>query len=196
MSRYGTPSPTAIAVKTAIISREPLDRAKAIAVPTKGAEHGVASSVANTPVQKAPITPADGLASETRFKDRGAVNSKRPKRLPEKRAIIRLIKATNIGSWNCIPHPTATPKFFRVIAPTANTQKVNKMPKEVAKKPNRIERRSLSEWLSTLVSLIAKTGRTQGIKLRIKPPKRAIAMMIRNCEPVLVLRGAERATFC
>ena len=55
MVRKGSAMPTPSAKKTANISAIPPAKAKPTAVPKKGAEQGVANSVANAPVAKLPL---------------------------------------------------------------------------------------------------------------------------------------------
>ncbi len=57
MARYGSANPRPSAVKTAKVTIAGCARAKPIATPMKGPTHGVATTVASTPVKKLPVKP-------------------------------------------------------------------------------------------------------------------------------------------
>ena len=79
----------------------------------------------------------------------------------------------NHGCWNCRPQPTACPVAFSRTSAPASSQKENRMPAAAATNPARTARRSPPPWPTTASSFIDKTGRTQGIRLRMSPPRNA-----------------------
>ncbi len=62
------------------------------------------------------------------------------------------------------------PKVFRTMVTMAKTRNENIIPAAVIKKLWRTMRVSPPPWLIRLIIFSDKTGRTQGIRFRIKPP--------------------------
>ena len=72
-----------------------------------------------------------------------------------------------------MPHPTAEPVSFSIMSPVAMTKNENKIPSEEAKKLIRIVMLVAPLWATSPRILRDRTGRTQGIRLRIIPPIKA-----------------------
>ena len=71
------------------------------------------------------------------------------------------------GSWNCIPHATEIPICLSKTKNTANIKNEDTIPKAVYMKLSL----KFVVWLfKTDNSFIDKTGKTHGIKFKIKPP--------------------------
>ena len=79
-----------------------------------------------------------------------------------------------------MPHPTADPVSFSIISPVAITKNENKIPSEEAKKLIRIVELFKPLWATKPRILMDRTGRTQGIRLRINPPIKAKPRMNRR----------------
>ena len=73
---------------------------KATAVPKKGAEHGVASSVAKAPSAKLPFKPPRFCVARRVVMAEGRLISNRPSRLAVNSAVTITIKLINHGFWN------------------------------------------------------------------------------------------------
>ena len=107
-----------------IISWAAPPRAKVKAVPTNGAEHGVASIVANTPVEKwwdifgqiAWLCLLGVGLDKLSISLSGALNLNQPKRLAEKASMSMHDIVMKTGCWNCIPQVTKKPRFLSKIA--------------------------------------------------------------------------------
>ena len=74
-----------------------------------------------------------------------------------------------------MPQPTVMPAAFTATAALASTAKEARMPADDARKARRVSVRPAPPWPTTPRSLIDSTGSTQGIRLRIKPPKSAVS---------------------
>lgn len=74
--------------------------AKATAVPRNGAEHGVASSVANAPCQKWPLRPCPLWVASDVFRSDERRRWNRPNRLALNSSVTSTIKPINHGFWN------------------------------------------------------------------------------------------------
>ncbi|SSW85541.1 Uncharacterised protein [Klebsiella pneumoniae] len=75
-------------------------RAKATAVPRNGAEHGVASSVANIPSQKLPPIPDPPAVASRPAAAEGSSISNAPNRFSANRKVTATIRPINHGFWN------------------------------------------------------------------------------------------------
>ena len=153
--------------------------AKPTAVPTNGAEHGVASKVANAPMTKLPISP---LPSPPAWPAKlvmvdGSTISKKPQRLQANSATMTATAAMNTGCWNWMPQPTASPADFSAINPEASSSSEKMMPAAVARKLARTVAGGALPYLTRDISFNDSTGKTQGIRLRIRPPSSAKANM-------------------
>ena len=146
--------------------------AKATAVPRKGAEQGVASSVAKMPSQKLPAMPVPPAVAIRLTADDGSSTSKTPNRLSEKINVTAIIKPINQGFWNWIPQPRDAPVSFSIVTISASRANEVRIPALVARKRRPIARLSDPDC-STALSFMPITGNTQGIRLRINPPIRA-----------------------
>ncbi len=72
----------------------------------------------------------------------------------------------------------AIPAPLRPIRTPAINSNENRIPAEDAKNPTRTARCAEPPWLTTFSSLIDRTGSTQGIKLRIRPPITARTIIV------------------
>ena len=168
----------------------PPDSATATAVPTKGAEQGVARMVASMPAKKSPryevsFEPPALPASDCAARGTGMVTPSM--RLSANSPSMAIITARNAGFWNWMPHPTVPPASRSVASPPARTRKLVTMPAAPARKRSRNTRRGAPTAVSTADSFSARTGRTQGIRFRISPPRKAIAMMRSDRDPAAAL---------
>ena len=173
------PSPSArkIPKRSAI----PPDSAAATAVPTNGAEQGVARIVASMPARKSPrydtacgspAMPASAWAK------RGTGMTTRSRRLTAKNPSITIMTARNSGFWNWTPQPTVPPASRSIASPPASSMKLDTMPAAPARKRSRNWRRGAPTADNTDDSFSASTGRTQGIRLRISPPRSARSIIL------------------
>ena len=158
-------------------------------VPTKGAEHGVARSVANAPVKKLSDIqfPSDPLlrGATAVFPTESDLTSRNPNKLQENKVSTITKKIRKIGSWNCIPHPTVFPAVCRPIVPKASRRYEEIMPAVEARKLIRTFQLFPPIFCRTPRILIDKTGNTQGMRLRIIPPTSA--------KPNIMCRGICRS---
>ena len=143
--------------------------------PTNGAVHGVASIVAKKPLKKflvKKLSPMDRiLLFEIKF---GILISYKPAVFRQKRVNMNKIKIKKYGSWNCIPHAIDIPICFSITKKRASEKNENIIPIAVYIKLILILEESL---FITDSNFIDKTGKTQGIKFRINPPKIEIKKM-------------------
>ena len=151
--------------------------AKATAVPRNGAEHGVASSVANTPSQKLPVSPVPPVVASRPVAAEGRNSSNAPNRFSAKIKVTATISPINHGFWNWMPQPSDAPVSFRTVTIVASSIKEVRIPALVARKRSRIFRVSVPAC-RTLLSFMPITGNTQGIRFRISPPSRAKASIL------------------
>ena len=107
------PNPIKKNIKNNIV--EVCVKATVIAVPTKGAVHGVANKVAKNPLKKFFVKKLFPnfkiLESLTNI---GNSTSYRPKVLKQKVVNTNNIKIKKYGSWNCIPQATERSIFFSI----------------------------------------------------------------------------------
>ena len=98
----------------------------------------------------------------------GRLISKKPKVLRQNIVSINKIKIKKYGSWNCIPHAIDTPICLSIKKNSANKINENMIPVAVYKKLSLM----LCDWLfKTDSNFIERTGKTHGIKFKIKPPR-------------------------
>ncbi len=143
--------------------------AKPTALPTKGAEQGVARRVANAPVRKdsasGPVARAPpGIASGA-----GSLIVAQSNGLAANSVASRAKPARNQGSWNLVRQPMLAHDAFRAISTKAMTRNDTSMPAEVARRPVRTARRSAPAYRVSADAFGESTGRTQGIRLRTRP---------------------------
>ena len=100
--------------------------------------------------------------------------SKNPKVFKQKKVSINKIKIKKYSYWNCIPHAIDIPIFLSITKKRANEKNENIIPIAVYIKLILILEESL---FITDSNFIDKTGKTQGIKFRINPPKIEIKKM-------------------
>ena len=152
-----------------------LASAKLTAVPTSGAEHGVARRVTRNPLEKsAPnllllLPPAEiwlmpAGSGTVILSNRDKLNS----------TITTDMKHRKYGFWNWVPQPMLCPASCTKISPAARTAKLVRMPAVVASIRRRIVMRSCPPISAMLASLIVSTGKTHGITFKIIPPRNAI----------------------
>ena len=93
-----------------------------IAVPTKGAEHGVDIIVVRNPLKKSPIKPwwFFGIKSNNIL---GNLISNKPSILNPNNKMTRVIKSKKEEFWNCIPQLIEWPKCFKLINAIASVDK-------------------------------------------------------------------------
>lgn len=103
--RNGVASPMAMAWKITKIFKVVDVKAKAIAVPRNGAEHGVDRIVVSTPVRKSPIK-LFLISIFPSLLPPGILNSNSPKRLNIRIVRTKIIIRINLGDWSWKPHPT------------------------------------------------------------------------------------------
>ena len=84
---------------------------------------------------------------------------------------IKAIMIKNTGCWNCIPHPTLTPKTRKKIKIAAKKTNEDIIPNEVIKKLFPIDFLSFEDLRNDRI-FIDKTGKTHGIKFNIIPPSK------------------------
>ena len=89
------------------------------------------------------------------------------------------------GCWNWMPQPMVAPALLNPKAATASTRNENRMPAAVIRNPSLTRPRSTPPCSIIPRSLMDNTGSTQGMRLRMKPPKSARARMVNK-----VLKGA------
>ena len=149
-------------------------KAKAMAVPTNGAEHGVASIVANAPdaISCQPPVPVVSLPDQRRAKS-GTGNITRSIIISANPAISTIMIPRKTGFWNCIPQPMARPADRMESKPPPSTINDRIMPAADIRKDRLICIGLASLCLSMLVSFSDKTGKTHGMMLRISPPRKA-----------------------
>ena len=166
--------PIPIKINIPSITNDDWVKAAVIAVPTKGAEHGVARIVAKKPLKKSLVKLLlFKFWIDLLFTNWGILNSNKPNKFKENTNKIIAIISKNIGSWNCIPHTILTPINLNKIRIIANIVKDVIIPSEVIKKLFLIEI-SLSIFLRIDKILIDKIGKTQGIAFKIIPPIKLI----------------------
>ena len=182
-SRYGEAIPVPIAPNIAAVVPESCVSAKPSAVPRKGAEQGVAISVAKKPVTRWPASPSDGPDEPTFASDPGRWISNSPHMLSVKRRITTASAPTKSGSWNWIPQPTATPAARAPIAAPASSRKERMIPAAVARLPVVRARLPPSALFISPKTLSDSTGSTHGIAFRISPPRKPRSTNHRNPRP-------------
>ena len=168
---YGDDSPSAKAVKIKKPAARDIVDAANSAVPMNGAEHGVATTVAMTPVTKDPRSPDDLTLPPAAVSD--APISKTPNRLSPKRNRNIAMIATNGGFciWN--PQPAAVPAACSPNQITATTQNDTTTPAANTRPCILIFALSSPACSTKPRILIDNTGNTHGMRLRISPPKNA-----------------------
>ena len=151
-----------------------LSKMNPMAVPRKGAEHGVLKRTSSAPVKKAPAKPALWPASSIFVvAPHGSHTSNTPKKLMANAVRITTMKAMNPALWNCMPQPADPPPALTAATTAASAQKLHKMPAVVAPPKARSRPRLSPACLIKLKSLSESTGNTHGIKFRIIPPRNA-----------------------
>ena len=151
-------------------------KAKDIDVPRNGAEHGVANKTANIPERKLLINMFLFFSFSVIFwfspeaKLKLKFISKFPNKFEIKMVRIMDMVIKKYGFWNCNPQPNELPNSLNNAVSRANIKKVKIIPKIVAKY-------IFFTWESLRflcfvidINFIDKTGNTQGIIFRIKPP--------------------------
>jgi hypothetical protein len=100
--------------------------------------------------------------------------SKTPNRLRPIANTMQDITTWNSVSWKKLPQPNCLiAPNFAATAKLASTRKTVSTPSEYIKFNNRIRPRLCPDCCTKLSTLIAITGNTHGITLRIKPPRNA-----------------------
>ena len=149
-------------------------KAKPMAVPRNGAEHGVLKRTRSAPVKNAPAKPCFRLVKSMRVVALPGIHiSKTPKKLMAKAVRITTMKAMNPALWNCIPQPAFPPPALIIATTPASTQKLVRMPAVVAMP--KVRRRFLLSpaCLIRLKSLSERTGKTHGMRFKMIPPSSA-----------------------
>ena len=135
INKYGDAIPRPIERNMLIIINEDCVKETVIAVPTKGAEQGVANIVAKKPLKKSFVKLLllnfNNISELIKV---GVLNSNIPNKLRINTEIIKAITIKNNGCWNCIPHPMLTPIDRKTINVKANNPKEVTIPKEVTTK--------------------------------------------------------------
>ena len=169
------------------------DKPKLTAVPTKGAEQGVASKVASIPAPKSDSNPGDELRAGIIFAAKAGVrnvnisNSDRVKS-----PIITAITPRKIGFWNWIPQPICAPAKRNAARLAARIRKELIMPAAEAKNRRLIRLRvAPANWI-TDATFSDRTGNTHGMKFKITPPRKA--MSHRGRDDVCCTASLESAT--
>ena len=148
-----------------------------IAVPTKGAEHGVDIIVVRNPLKKSPIKPwwFFGIKSNNIL---GNLISNKPSILNPNNKMTRVIKSKKEEFWNCIPQLIEWPKCFKLIKAIASIRKLDVIPSDVKIKDFRM----LFCWVKFSVIIEPNfkeiIGSTHGIKFNKKPPTNEIHIKI------------------
>ena len=169
---YGTLIPTPMKKKIEIDTIECWVKAAVIAVPTKGAEHGVAKTVAKNPLKKSLEWELELLLIKLmRFTKLGIWNSNWLNKFIINKKIIEVIIIKKYGCWNCIPHEIGMFRLWRNKKINPSKIKDEIIPNDVIKK---LERALLKSFVIIDINLIDKIGKTQGIIFKIKPPKKEI----------------------
>ena len=174
-NRYGLARPNPRKVKTTAMSITRPASANAIAVPRNGAEQGVAMTAPKNPVAKSAPYPAVPPAFINRVvRAAGKENSNSPNRFAVNRPRIRSIRTRNVGLWNWSPQPTATPIFCNAKRTAASAHIKTMTPAAAAKKPALTWALPRPSDFRAEDNLIDRTGSTQGMAFRIKPPRKAM----------------------
>ncbi len=138
-----------------------------------GAVQGAATTTASTPVEAAPIRPP----REARLPPTPWIEvpiSYSPERLSAAASITSARIDTTTGDCSWKPHPIAAPPALAAIRITARARKVASTPPRKASPCARAARASCA-WPASEAAFMDKTGNTQGIRLRIRPPRKAKA---------------------
>ena len=134
----------------------------------------MAKSAAKAPVAKSPASPSRPLhRARTPFQAGGSRNSNSPAMPAASNPTITRAKTRKLGLWNWRPQPTATPEARSAIRTLASAPMNAMTPAADAKNPTRIRFDVWSALFTAAFSLIVRTGRTHGIKLRTAPPRTA-----------------------
>ena len=87
---------------------------------------------------------------------------------------------TKAGFWNWMPQPTAAPADRAMTAAVARSRNETRMPVAVARLPATTAPRPPSALFTSPTIFSDRTGSTQGIALRIRPPRNARRMKPRK----------------
>ncbi|MCY1173746.1 hypothetical protein D9M73_139210 [compost metagenome] len=136
-----------------------------------GAVHGDAIATASTP-DKNELTTGCLLSSVASLFGRKAPNSNIPARLVPITVNSAASVATTSGDCSWKPHPSCWPAARRPTRMAPSNTNDTTTPAENARPLTRWPRLS-SAWRAKPITLIARTGNTQGIRLRIRPPSSA-----------------------
>ena len=122
------------------------------------------------------------------LKDLGILISNKPNRFNINKISINIINTIKIGLWNCMPQPTLLPKYLNIEANIENIKKVLTIPKTIEILPS-LTFKLFFDFNSCIKLFIfnPKTGRTHGIKFRIKPPMYEISIIKNKLRLVLLL---------
>ena len=151
----------------------------------KGAVQGVATRTERAPVPSPPMRPPK----------EGPPTAKTPERFSPTASISQAMPATKTGEVNWKPQPAATPAARAATSAPPMARKASTTPAAWARAAPRTAARGAPERRAMPMAFIARTGKTQGMRLRISPPSAAQA---RTCHhggavpPGTGPRGAER----
>ena len=183
--------PTPSAVKTIRAVSALSASAYPSAAPMKGAVQGEAMATASTPERNASVLawPLRAVAIRAGSND---PNSKRPERLSASARNSTASSATNSGDWSWNPQPISAPSDLSTTRTPAKTQNDARTPNAYSAPWSRIARASRLSDPAKPSTLIDNTGSTQGMRLRINPPRKA--NMIAAARPGAAAAGAATTT--
>ncbi len=137
----------------------------------KGAVQGAATTTASRPVKKEPTSPPLA-ARPAPAPVPGRVASNTPDMLSATSSMIRARAPTTAGDCSWKPQPTAAPPALAASTRPARLRKATSTPARKARPWPRASPGSWA-WAARLAAFIDSTGNTQGIRLRIRPPRKA-----------------------
>ena len=147
-------------------------RAYPRATPMKGAVHGVATTVARTPLRKEPPSPPpESILPPSPTREVPISNT--PKRLRPNMKMMTDRITMKAGDWSWKPHPSCSPPARRAIRTDASARKETSTPAVKTSPCRRAFAGSSPAWWMNPSTLMDSTGSTQGMRLRIRPPTRA-----------------------
>ena len=170
--RKGKARPKPIMKNIRKIVKVPAVKAKVKAVPRNGAEQGVERIVVRTPLKKSP-TRLSSVFADPSLDPPGVTNSKSPKRLRLRMKRISIMIRMKAGDCSWKPHPISSPVALMARTIPAKAMNVPMTPAAYVRLCERSRARGVSRCLMRPKSFMEITGSTQGMRLRIRPPRKA-----------------------